>query len=1327
MYGINNILSSVSDTLTPPESLTGYGDTYIVTDLRKRGKKEPNEVKSLKAFRFVKNADAPKLFENVEPIKPDWFGVYKVFKGVDNGIIYLQYTFKKDYNADFLLNNYSIDENAKKITLTFDYVKAWNTKGYTAIRVSNVVMSLPVCNITFTNDIEVSGLFGLYDFVEGYIKALKNAQSNYRANSNDYKDLQYNIERYQTAWNKYAAQESAPVESPKAPAPEKAQESAPVESTEPTPEPEKAQESAPESPAPESEIFNDAETVEIENTPVKNAAEPNWSAIEKDMARAKYWSSFDPEKSAKYETDYYKAVYNEVLKDVPADYVDRFNDIFNGKVYELISLQSKAPNAAVTGNGGVSASKARKYNAANDRLMETRAKFDDYMKYIARRLAANARRKEFIESTPEQRENAEFEKLKKDVDYLIALKKDIEDFKKNPTKYRAENNIKEGEYWKEPDSYSLQNKKATFYDKLWRVGAKGYSNAVNKILDLLRDNKLYTDKHKIFSVLKNNNNYNNYAANEFAEMQNYDGVKVVNNQSLDRLQIFFDSIPADDVRTALKSRGFRWSPREKAWQRQYTRDAVYAANNILEKYYKKEGLGKPTIKFEFNNNDELKAFLNDNKENLIDSYIDADIADDAPLNAKKIAVNGVGNPPAGIFNCPESELICNGFVPTYQRLDDYSHLIDTAENNNVLKGYGFDDTTLNTLIDAVKHYKQVERLAYHLKADTPEQTAFNIWHWLHCNIAYNYDTQGIEEIRTPARTWSDRKSGVDCDCLSVFTAALLINLGYHPKFEIVAFANKPQFSHIYVNLDGLAIDRVLPTFNRRPLLITKTMLMDIPVYQLTGLSGINAELQGVYENALRRYAHTQDGEDLLNMRKTQILVSLQGSDYNGFRLAGLLMPYVQGIDDDGSYYFDNEEIANIAANADNDVIAAEMRGASEQELGKLFKKIGKALKKAAKKVGSAVKAVAKTTAKAVTTVAKTTAKATKAAVKSAVNTVKATANVVKAGAQAVVGKGSAAKATLKKAGQQVKAAVVQPVKTAVQNTKAVVKNVVVEPTKTAVKVTIVEPTKTLVKAVAKTIKIAGKIFKVILVKINPITVLMRNSLRLLIAVNFLGMATRLNVANMTQAAAIAAGYTAAQWNDAKKAYDRVIKFFTKMGGKRENIEKAIVNGAKKKALFKKDYKLNSQIIEKGSDDATLSGTGVILNGLDGLGAAVTIGSALAAVGAFFKTIWKWLCKVVPKAAKATVNVVKKVAQNDDVKKIATAAKDAAVNKAVETVTKKIGGNTTTPTTPTTPDILPPDTTPKKSNNWLKWALIAAAGVTVVGLAASGKKKRKKAA
>ena len=48
----------------------------------------------------------------------------------------------------------------------------------------------------------------------------------------------------------------------------------------------------------------------------------------------------------------------------------------------------------------------------------------------------------------------------------------------------------------------------------------------------------------------------------------FEGGRVEANQDKNRLQIFFDEIPSEDVRQELKSRGFRWARSEGAWQRQ---------------------------------------------------------------------------------------------------------------------------------------------------------------------------------------------------------------------------------------------------------------------------------------------------------------------------------------------------------------------------------------------------------------------------------------------------------------------------------------------------------------------------------------------------------------------------------------------------------------------------------------------------------------------------------------------------------------------------------------------------------------------------------------
>lgn len=60
----------------------------------------------------------------------------------------------------------------------------------------------------------------------------------------------------------------------------------------------------------------------------------------------------------------------------------------------------------------------------------------------------------------------------------------------------------------------------------------------------------------------------------------FDGGRVEANMEKNRLQIFFDAIPGEDVRKELKGWGFRWARSEGAWQRQLTDNAIYAASRI---------------------------------------------------------------------------------------------------------------------------------------------------------------------------------------------------------------------------------------------------------------------------------------------------------------------------------------------------------------------------------------------------------------------------------------------------------------------------------------------------------------------------------------------------------------------------------------------------------------------------------------------------------------------------------------------------------------------------------------------------------------------------
>jgi hypothetical protein len=65
-------------------------------------------------------------------------------------------------------------------------------------------------------------------------------------------------------------------------------------------------------------------------------------------------------------------------------------------------------------------------------------------------------------------------------------------------------------------------------------------------------------------------------------VQVINGVTLLEDPDDDRLRLIFDGKPEPDVIALLKSRGFRWSPTNTAWQRQLTDNARNAAQRILQ-------------------------------------------------------------------------------------------------------------------------------------------------------------------------------------------------------------------------------------------------------------------------------------------------------------------------------------------------------------------------------------------------------------------------------------------------------------------------------------------------------------------------------------------------------------------------------------------------------------------------------------------------------------------------------------------------------------------------------------------------------------------------
>lgn len=74
---------------------------------------------------------------------------------------------------------------------------------------------------------------------------------------------------------------------------------------------------------------------------------------------------------------------------------------------------------------------------------------------------------------------------------------------------------------------------------------------------------------------------------EFEE-KNFTGGKIIHNKDINRIQILFDSIPEENIRSELKHRGFHWSRREGAWQREFNEQTIKVTNILMKNVLDKE-------------------------------------------------------------------------------------------------------------------------------------------------------------------------------------------------------------------------------------------------------------------------------------------------------------------------------------------------------------------------------------------------------------------------------------------------------------------------------------------------------------------------------------------------------------------------------------------------------------------------------------------------------------------------------------------------------------------------------------------------------------------
>jgi hypothetical protein len=128
--------------------------------------------------------------------------------------------------------------------------------------------------------------------------------------------------------------------------------------------------------------------------------------------------------------------------------------------------------------------------------------------------------------------------------------------------------------------------------------------------------------------------------------------------------------------------------------------------------------------------------------------------------------------------------------------------------------------TIRQMDKWIRRYQpDTAKLAPVLQGKTVRETCENDWNFAYQHFQYKLDKDGVEQLRRPLRSWADRRSGIDCDCYAILLSTLLLNQGIPHKLRKTKYNNEPDFQHIYVVVPQsggkyITLDPVVDAFDK---------------------------------------------------------------------------------------------------------------------------------------------------------------------------------------------------------------------------------------------------------------------------------------------------------------------------------------------------------------------------------------------------------------------------------------------------------------------------------------------------------------------------------
>ena len=297
----------------------------------------------------------------------------------------------------------------------------------------------------------------------------------------------------------------------------------------------------------------------------RRCAAINYYIINEEQARrAKEMNSFYDYKEGSATAEYRRSVdaaariaeeQKRKVDPIHHERIDRLLDVYARKLAENINKQNaiaaRVPSILVAGGSNFPVRKKEKQNRADDAAM---AEWREIQRILDK--IRGTGKGGISSDNPEAVQKL---KLK-----LEGLERDQESMKAVNAYYRKHKTL---EGCPGLDPVQIEKLKASMA-RDWHPEPKPYPS-----FRLTNNNAMIRQTKKRIEELSQR------AETEY-EGWTFDGGRVEMNRAANRLQIIFDEKPDADTRTALKNEGFRWSPKEGAWQRQLNDNAIRAANRL---------------------------------------------------------------------------------------------------------------------------------------------------------------------------------------------------------------------------------------------------------------------------------------------------------------------------------------------------------------------------------------------------------------------------------------------------------------------------------------------------------------------------------------------------------------------------------------------------------------------------------------------------------------------------------------------------------------------------------------------------------------------------